>query len=212
MELKCKIKLFFLGLACLFIFPSPVLASEKALVVYYSLTGNTKAVCELISKELGADLIEIKDLKNDAEAIKKVFPGGMMTMKKDKAPVEMKEDKPAMPKLIMDTEISPLNINFSKYSQIVIGSPIWMGKLAPAVSKLLNSYRLENKKVVLLTTSNAIEKLPIQEAYKDAVRKSGAEIAAYYQVKVRDEQKVDLTRDEIMSEAKKLIPVIKAAF
>ena len=43
--------------------------SLKTLIVYYSLTGNTKAVCEALQKEIGCDIIEIKDLKS-----REVFP------------------------------------------------------------------------------------------------------------------------------------------
>ena len=34
------------------------------LILYHSLTGNTKACCEALQKELFADIIEIKDLKD----------------------------------------------------------------------------------------------------------------------------------------------------
>ena len=120
---------------------------------------------------------KIKDLKNDPEPIKRAFSGGMMEMRKDKSPAGMKGNMASMPKIVMDTEISPLIIDFSKYSRIVIGSPIWMGKLAPAVNKFLDTNKLDNKKVVLLTTSNAAESMQRQEAYKAVVKKSGADVA-----------------------------------
>jgi flavodoxin len=194
-----------------FVFSS-VSAEEKTLVVYYSTTGNTKAVCELISKELGADLIEIKDLKNDPDSIKKAVSGGMMKMKKGGAPAGMKGKMPPMSKLVMDTDISPSNIDFSSYSQILIGSPIWMGKLAPAVNKFLDTNKLDNKKVVLLTTSNAAESRQRQEAYKALLIKSGAGVAACYQIQVKNEQKANRSMEELLSEANGLVPAIKAVF
>ena len=36
----------------------------KTLIVYYSLTGNTKAGCEVLQSELMADVLEIRDLVN----------------------------------------------------------------------------------------------------------------------------------------------------
>ena len=198
-------------LSVCFVFSSAS-AEEKMRVIYYSNTGNTKVVCEVISKDFAADLIEIKDLKNDPETIQKAVSGGMRKREKGKTSGGKKDKMPGMPKLVMDMDISPSSIDFSSYSRIVIGSPIWMGKLVPAVNKLLAIYKLDNKKVVPLTTSNAIELLPRQEAYKEAVRKSGADVAAYYQVRVKDDPKAGLTREEILYEAEKLIPAIKAVF
>ena len=210
--MKFFMKVFMLVVLSLGFIFSCVSAEEKTLVVYYSTTGNTKAVCEVISKELGADLVEIKDLKNDPDSIGKAVSGGMMKMKKGGASAGMKGEMPPMSKLVMDTEISPSNIDFSKYSKVVIGSPIWMGKLTPAVNKLLDTYKLANKKVVLLTTSNAAESSQRQEAYKDVVKKSGADVAACYQIQVKNEQKANRSREELLSEAKGLIPGMKAVF
>jgi len=36
----------------------------KTLVVYYSLEGNTKFIAETISKTVGADLLELKPIKD----------------------------------------------------------------------------------------------------------------------------------------------------
>ena len=210
--MKFFIKVFMLVVLSLGFIFSSVSAEEKTLVVYYSTTGNTKAVCELISKELGADLIEIKDLKNDPGPIKRAFSGGMMEMKKDKSPAGMKGNMASMPKIVMDTDISPSNIDFSSYSRILIGSPIWMGKLTPAVNKFLDTNKLDNKKVVLLTTSNAAESRQRQEAYQAVIEKSGADVAACYQIQVKNEQKANRSMEELLYEAKGLVPAIKEVF
>ena len=36
---------------------------KDILILYYSLTGNTRACCEALQRTLGADILEIKDLK-----------------------------------------------------------------------------------------------------------------------------------------------------
>lgn len=41
-------------------------ASNKTLILYYSRSGNTRAACEALQKELGADMIEIKDRNSRA--------------------------------------------------------------------------------------------------------------------------------------------------
>jgi len=64
------LKLCLLGVAnlCFLLLISSSSLSEegingKTLILYYSLTGNTKAGCEALQKELGASIVEIKDLK-----------------------------------------------------------------------------------------------------------------------------------------------------
>jgi len=178
----------------------------QTLVVFYSHSGKTKTACELIAKDLKADLIEVKDLKNSSDLINRYTKKDKHTMEAQK-PDAAKGDRP---KPVMDTEISPASIDFSKYSRIVIGSPVWMGGLAPAIKKLLSHYRLDRKKVVLLTTATAIVQFPHQKAYKDAVRASGAEVAAYYQIRVINDQKKELAREELLYEARKLLPAIRA--
>ena len=41
----------------------------KTLIVYYSRTGNTQTACEALQKELGCDIIEIKDLEKQGRRL-----------------------------------------------------------------------------------------------------------------------------------------------
>lgn len=201
-------------IACLFIMvllmtglSGPAVA-EQTVVVYYSHSGKTKMACELIAKELNAHLIEVKDLKNSTDLISRFMDSGQPAVH-GQNPDKRSHDRP---KLVMDTEISPSAIDFSDYSRIVMASPIWMGALSPAIQKLLNTHRLDHKKVVLLTTSNEIIQFPLQEGFKDMVRKSGAEAVAYYQIRVVNDQKAALSSEEFLYEARKLLPAIRAVF
>jgi hypothetical protein len=67
---------------------------SKILIIYYSNTGNTKAACEALQEKLGADIIGIKDLKNNP---------GKLTMKTDKKL-----------NLVMDTEIDPCRLLYQR--------------------------------------------------------------------------------------------------
>lgn len=50
----------------------------KTLVVYYSLTNNTKLIAEAVAAQLHADLLEVKPQKKmPKEGFRKFFLGGM---------------------------------------------------------------------------------------------------------------------------------------
>lgn len=56
----------------------------KILVVYYSLSGNTKLMAEQLAQSVGADVLELK-LKQDiaAKGFMKYLQGGRAAMKKE---------------------------------------------------------------------------------------------------------------------------------
>ena len=58
--------------------------SKKILIVYYSLTGNTKYIAELIKEAINADILPIKPIKelNPKGTMKFIWGGAQATMKK----------------------------------------------------------------------------------------------------------------------------------
>jgi len=179
----------------------------NTLIIYYSYTGNTRAVCEFLQKSLGADIREIKDLKNDP---------GSVTMGADKS---MKKSNGMSPmgsmgtKLVMDTEINPITVDLSAYSQIILGSPIWMGSLSPAIKKFLATNSLAGKKVVIITTTNASEKKDQRKKHKDSVEQAGGKVVASYQLLAMekfDDKKVMRSKEEIAQDSIQFVPKIKS--
>ena len=167
----------------------------KILVLYYSNTGNTRAVCDALREKLGADIVEIKDLKNNP---------GKLTMK-------TKLEKP----LVMDTEIEPKTVDMSTYSSVIVGSPIWMGGLSPAIRKFAALNTFAKKKVVIVTTTNASEKDELKEKNKAILRAAKGDVVGYYQVMAMEEKdgtKVERNKDQIIEDARKLLPGIQKAF
>ena len=82
----------------------------KILILYHSLTGNTKACCEALQKGLETDIIEIKDL-SDRSGRWGFFKSAIGSL------------------LGMHTDIEPEKPDLSAYSNIILGSPIWTGQL-----------------------------------------------------------------------------------
>jgi flavodoxin len=94
------------------------LLSMKTLVVYYSRTGNTKMIAEAIAGSLNSDIEEIVDHENRSGIIGYIKSGYQTS--RDKIPV-----------------IDDINHDLSKYDLVVVGTPVWAGKMSVPVKAFL---------------------------------------------------------------------------
>ncbi len=107
----------------------------KALIVYYSLEGNTKLVAETVKKELEAkgteaDLLELKAVKAyPTGKVSKYFWGGRSSVMAETPDLEM---------FVAD---------MSQYDTVILGTPIWAASVAPPLRTFLRDYKLVGKKV-----------------------------------------------------------------
>lgn len=176
---------------------SPSLSEEgmngKTLILYYSLTGNTRAGCEVLQAELGADIIEIKDLR------KRSGKWGFF--------------KTAIGSLVgKHTRIEPERPDLTVYQNIILGSPIWTGKLSMAIRTFIDRNRFDGKKMIIYTTTNALEKEKYKEKSRKLVRKAGGDVVGYYQILAKDEvdgKKTDRTKEQIAEDTRALVTEIK---
>ena len=168
----------------------------KILILYYSRTGNTRMTSEALQKALNAQLIEIKDLTDRSGSW-----GGLTGMLNTL--------------FNMETGIEPEHPDLSSCSNIILASPLWAGKLSPAIRTLIARNKFDNKKVIIFTTGNAILDQANQGKNKALVKASGGQVVGYLQVAVQEkvnDKKVDRPKDQVLADAEKLIPEIKKAF
>ncbi len=90
----------------------------KTLVVYYSRTGNTKMIAESISGSLDCDIEEIRDTEKRSGVIGYLKSGYEASRSK----VSVIED----PKY-----------DLSQYELLIIGTPVWAGKMSVPVRAYL---------------------------------------------------------------------------
>ena len=107
----------------------------KTLVLYYSLTGNTKMVAEEFANRLGADIEEITCV-NPYDTN---FQACIQRCLQDRAAGTV-------------TEINPVKADLTKYDQIFIGYPVWFGTYAPPIATFLANNDLSGKTLVPFCT------------------------------------------------------------
>lgn len=106
----------------------------KCLTLYYSRTGNTKLIAEKISKELSSEIKEIIDKKKRSGFIGYI-----------------KSAREAMKK--NQTDIENISIDLSDFDTIIIGTPVWVGRMAPAVRTIIKQYNEKLVNIAFFCTS-----------------------------------------------------------
>ena len=106
------------------------------IIIYYSQArGNTKRIAEKIQTAKGYDIAEIETIKPYTGSYKEIVDQGQEEVNAHYMP-----------------EIKPLNVDFGKYSRIIIGSPTWWYTMAPAVLTFLSNNDFSNKTVIPFST------------------------------------------------------------
>ena len=98
----------------------------KILVIHYSKTGNTKYVAQKIAEQLNAELSEITDKKNRK--------GKLNFLKSGYESIREK---------LTEIEVSK---KIDNYNFVIIGSPVWAGKIPPAIRTFLVKNDFRRKK------------------------------------------------------------------
>lgn len=106
-------------------------ASKRALVVFYSWSGNTKALAGKIRAATGAEIFELVPEKPYPKEYRKCT---------EQAKKEIAENfRPAL-------KATPANL--AEFDVVFVGSPNWWGTFAPPVSTFLDAPELAGKTLV----------------------------------------------------------------
>lgn len=113
---------------------------SKKLVAYFSASGTTKRIAEMVAEAAGADLYEIEPTVPYTKADLNWMD------KTSRSSVEMK-DKTSRP------EIKPTDAKAADYDEILIGFPIWWYVAPTIINTFLEKYDFSGKKIILFATS-----------------------------------------------------------
>mgnify|MGYP001772922647 CR=1 FL=1 len=107
----------------------------KILIVYYSWSGNTRRVAQVIQGYVGGDLVEL--------------------IPEQPYPTSYQETVRQAKREIQSGYLPPLKTkveNIEQYDIVFIGSPNWWGTIAPPVTSFLSSHSLSGKTIAPFIT------------------------------------------------------------
>ena len=118
-------------------------AGGKTIVVYYSATGRTEQVAEVIAKERGADIMKLVPSPDYTEAdLDYNDAGSRVSREHDDASLR---EKIRLQKAVPD--------NWASYDTVFIGYPIWWGIAAWPVDAFVKANDFTGKTVVTFATA-----------------------------------------------------------
>lgn len=148
----------------------------RVLIVYYSRTGTTKKVAEALKIKLeGADTEEIIDLTKRT--------GGLAYLAGGRDAI-----------LSRPTRISASQHNPENYGLVIIGTPVWVGTMTPAVRTYLKQYSRYLKNVAFFSTQGSPEAQKVMLNMRAMTRKeplAEMQLSTKEVIKVEYGQKLD---------------------
>lgn len=106
------------------------------LIVYFSYTGNTKMIANKIKEKLDCDILEIKTVIP--------YSKDYNTVVNDEQNSESSNHLP---------EIQNINVDISKYDEIILGTPVWWYRPVPAIRTFLTQNDLSGKTIKPFATN-----------------------------------------------------------
>jgi flavodoxin len=136
-------------------------------VVYYSETGNTRAVAERLVAVVGGDLVAVRDLAGYSK-VGMYLKGAPRAMREERAVIE------------------PATIDVSGYDTVVVGTPVWARSPTPAVNAAISALTgVEGKAAVVFCTSGGMPGNTL-ERMKAMLAGRGADVRGEVAFTVRD--------------------------
>lgn len=113
---------------------------SKKLVAYFSATGTTARVADMLADAIGANLYEIEPTVSYTQADLNWMD------KKSRSSIEM-SDKSFRPAII------DKDVNIAEYDEVFVGFPIWWYVAPTIINTFLEKYDFSGKRIVLFATS-----------------------------------------------------------
>ncbi len=158
----------------------------KALVVYYSLTGKTRLVSQVIAEALNATLVEIKETKPRKPGPLVYLTGGFAAITN------------------RGSEINPIDVDLKQHETIFIGSPIWASRPVPAVNSFIYKTNFEGRSIIPFFTMGGNNAAKALANITAKIERSQGKVAGSFAVTSHG-----VSDEEIIARAKEAITSVK---
>lgn len=109
---------------------------DKKLVVFYSYTGHTRYIANIIKEKLNCDILEIKPVKPYSTDYDTVVDQYQNNKRAKETPI-----------------IEKMNIDLNEYSKIIVGTPVWWYTITPPIRTFLKENDLSGKTIIPFATN-----------------------------------------------------------
>ena len=153
----------------------------KPLVVYYSLTGKTKLVSQVIAEALNATLLEIKE--------RRPIPIPFVYLTGGFAAITNR-----------GREIKPIEVDLKQYERIFVGSPVWGSRPAPAINSFIYQTNFEGRSIIPFFTMGGDNSEKALANITAKIEKKQGKVAGSFAItthKVSDEEIIARTKEDI---------------
>lgn len=105
------------------------------LIIYYSFTGNAKKIANYVKEKKNADILELE-------------PKTPFSSSYDEVVDEWQNND-----IKRDVEIKDVNVDLSKYKNIVLITCTWWYGISPVMKRFLKKYDLSSKNIITASTN-----------------------------------------------------------
>jgi flavodoxin len=154
----------------------------KSLVVYYSLTGKTKLVSQVIAEALNATLLEIKETKPRKLGLFVYLIGGLAAT------------------INRGSKINPIDVDLKQHETIFIGSPIWNSRPVPAINSFIYKTNFEGRSIIPFFTMGGDNSEKVLANITAKIEKSQGKVAGSFAI-----TSYEVSDEEIIARAKEAI-------
>lgn len=109
---------------------------NKKLIVYFSYTGNTRKIANMIKDKLNCDTLELKPVEPYSSDYQKV--------------VDEEQNLEGSNHL---RKYQNINVNLNDYDTIILGTPVWWYRETPVIRTFLKENDLSNKTIIPYATN-----------------------------------------------------------